>query len=165
MGDSWDINRVGIVVPDWDSIEVGRLVSVVDEFRDSGVSEVVFGFPGAPTSLKKKVLGGFSEGGQVVVVCKKGRDEVVRSIKRVCSLVGSGEVSLRDVDEDFLNQFFSSGDLDILIKVGEERLPNSLLWGLSYSEIFFVDSFKALDRDLVRCVLDEFRSRERRFGR
>ncbi|OUJ18572.1 Undecaprenyl pyrophosphate synthase UppS [Methanonatronarchaeum thermophilum] len=167
MGDLWNIDRIGIVVPDWGSLRIGRLFSVVNEFWERGVSKVVLGFPGASEDLKERVLDVFdSSGGEVVVVCKTGREEVLSSLRRVCRLVCGGEVVVEDVDEEFLGRFFDSGsDLDILIKVGGERLPNSLLWSLSYSEFFFVESFDGLDDGFVEYVFDEFRARERRFGR
>ncbi|RZN61161.1 MAG: hypothetical protein EF811_05535 [Methanonatronarchaeia archaeon] len=159
------IDRIGIVVPDWGSLNLDGVVSVVGEFWDTGVSEVVLGFPGAPGSLKSRVEGLLSGGGKFCVVCKTGRDEVLSSVRKVCGLVKREEVDVDSVDEGLVDRFMESGgDLDILIKVGEKRLPNSIFWSVSYSEIFFVDSFDELEGS-VSSVIEEFEERERRFGR
>lgn len=78
----------------------------------------------------------------------------------------------RYAPEAFRERFEASlyGDLppvDLLIRTGgEKRLSNFLPWHLGYAELMFLDTlwpdFTPLD--LKRC-LEEFRSRDRRFGR
>jgi undecaprenyl diphosphate synthase len=58
------------------------------------------------------------------------------------------------------------GEVDLLIRTGgEKRLSDFLLWESAYAELLFTDrmwpEFDETDLDLA---LDEFRSRERRFG-
>jgi undecaprenyl diphosphate synthase len=58
-------------------------------------------------------------------------------------------------------------DVDLLIRTGgEQRLSDFLLWECAYAELYFVDrlwpDFAASD---LAAALDEFRRRERRFGR
>src|SRR5262249_21385861 len=60
----------------------------------------------------------------------------------------------------------AGGDVDLLIRSGgEKRLSDFLLWESAYAELCFVDTlwpvFGAAD---LRAAVDEFRSRERRFG-
>jgi undecaprenyl diphosphate synthase len=67
-----------------------------------------------------------------------------------------------------LSQLLSSGagDVDLLIRTGgEKRLSDFLLWESAYAELFFTDrmwpDFGSAD---LEAAVDEFRSRERRFG-
>jgi undecaprenyl diphosphate synthase len=55
---------------------------------------------------------------------------------------------------------------DILIRTsGERRLSNYLLWQCAYSELVFSDVlWPDFDRDELAAALEEFASRERRFG-
>ena len=60
----------------------------------------------------------------------------------------------------------AGGDVDLLIRSGgEKRLSDFLLWESAYAELCFVDTlwpdFGAAD---LGAAVDEFRSRERRFG-
>jgi undecaprenyl diphosphate synthase len=57
-------------------------------------------------------------------------------------------------------------DPDLLIRTGgEHRISNFLMWQLSYSELYFTDTFwpEFREESLYRAVLD-YQSRERRFG-
>ena len=59
-----------------------------------------------------------------------------------------------------------SGEVDLLIRTGgEKRLSDFLLWESAYAELLFTDrmwpDFDVFDLD---AALEEFRSRERRFG-
>lgn len=60
-----------------------------------------------------------------------------------------------------------TGDVDLLIRTGgEKRLSDFLLWENAYAELLFVDKmwpdFREAD---LEAAVQEFRSRERRFGR
>ncbi|MGH9356908.1 MAG: polyprenyl diphosphate synthase [Terriglobia bacterium] len=58
-------------------------------------------------------------------------------------------------------------DVDILIRTGgERRLSDFLLWEIAYAELFFSSRYwpDFGEEDLAR-IIDEYRRRERRFGR
>jgi undecaprenyl diphosphate synthase len=57
-------------------------------------------------------------------------------------------------------------DPDLLIRTsGEQRISNYLLWQCAYSEFVFADElWPDFDRDAFRRTLDEYETRERRFG-
>jgi undecaprenyl diphosphate synthase len=58
-------------------------------------------------------------------------------------------------------------DVDLLIRTGgEQRLSDFLLWECAYAELLFTPRmWPDFDRDDLARALDEFRSRDRRFGR
>jgi len=57
-------------------------------------------------------------------------------------------------------------DPDLLIRTsGEQRISNYLLWQCAYSEFVFRDElWPDFSREAYRAALDEYESRERRFG-
>lgn len=59
-----------------------------------------------------------------------------------------------------------SGDVDLLIRTGgEKRLSDFLLWECAYAELFFTDRmWPDFDETDFAFALQEFRTRERRFG-
>jgi undecaprenyl diphosphate synthase len=61
---------------------------------------------------------------------------------------------------------FDSPDVDLLIRTGgEQRLSDFLLWESAYAELYFTAVMwpDFGERELIS-ALDEFRSRQRRFG-
>lgn len=58
-------------------------------------------------------------------------------------------------------------DPDVIIRTsGEKRLSNYLLWQAAYSEFVFTDTlWPDFRKDEYRAALEEFASRERRFGK
>jgi undecaprenyl diphosphate synthase len=71
-------------------------------------------------------------------------------------------------EEDFAKLLYAPGmnDPDLLIRTsGEHRLSNYLLWQSAYSELVFSDVlWPDFDNDDLAAALDEYASRERRFG-
>jgi len=58
-------------------------------------------------------------------------------------------------------------DPDLIVRTsGEKRLSNYLLWQAAYSEFVFVDTlWPDFRKDELRAALEEFASRDRRFGK
>jgi undecaprenyl diphosphate synthase len=68
-----------------------------------------------------------------------------------------------------MSQHLYSGNIpdpDVLIRTGgEQRISNFLLWQCAYTEFVFVDEYwPDFTKDIFARALDEFRSRDRRFG-
>jgi undecaprenyl diphosphate synthase len=87
-----------------------------------------------------------------------GRAEIVDAARRFD----------RGDEEDFAKLLYAPemNEPDILIRTsGERRLSNYLLWQCAYSELVFSDVlWPDFDRDELAAALEEFASRERRFG-
>lgn len=95
------------------------------------------------------------------------RDSILRAAGR---LNGHAEI-LPTTFSELLAQVNNTGeralDVDLLIRTGgEQRLSDFLLWEIAYAELIFTQrlwpDFDAAD---LRAALQDFRSRERRFGR
>jgi undecaprenyl diphosphate synthase len=95
------------------------------------------------------------------------RDSILRA---ACWLLSSLEISQEEFSR-LLGMVTHSGrpapDVDLLIRTGgERRLSDFLLWECAYAELFFTPrmwpDFQAAD---LQAAVEEFHSRERRFGR
>lgn len=109
-----------------------------------------------------------------------GRDEIVAAANALLALRSPaklGEEGLakkRPSDalitkEEFASHLWTAGipDPDLIIRTsGETRLSNFLPWQSVYSELFFLPAFwPDLTKEEFLRVLDEYRSRQRRFGK
>ena len=90
------------------------------------------------------------------------RNEIVDAFKKIMSK------GIKEIDENTIKEnLYLPDDVDILIRPGgEKRLSNFLLWQNSYSEIFFIDKLwpEFTKLDLMK-IIQEYKKRERRFGR
>jgi undecaprenyl diphosphate synthase len=89
-----------------------------------------------------------------------GRQEIVQAVKKAL------DAGLEISEENIRKNLWITGYPELIIRTSERRLSNFLTWQSAYSEVFFVDKlWQEFEReDLVR-VLDDYRSRERRFGK
>src|SRR3954447_16090128 len=87
-----------------------------------------------------------------------GRAEIVDAARR---FEGGDE-------DDFAKLLYAPemSDPDLLIRTsGEHRLSNYLLWQSAYSELVFSDTlWQDFDRDDLAAALEQYASRERRYG-
>jgi undecaprenyl diphosphate synthase len=94
-----------------------------------------------------------------------GRAEIIDAVR---ALVASAATPA-DVDEAHLAEhLYTAGqpDVDLLIRTGgDRRISNFLLWQAAYAELVFSDKFwPDYSPDDFDAALDDFASRERRFG-
>ena len=89
------------------------------------------------------------------------RSEIADAFKRIMNK------GIKEIDENVIREnLYVPDDVDILIRPGgEKRLSNFLLWQNSYAELFFLEKLwpEFEKEDLIK-VIEEFKSRERRFG-
>ena len=95
-----------------------------------------------------------------------GRDEIIYAIQH---MIEKG-VRPEDVNEDLVSQYlYTAGvpDPDLIIRTsGELRGSNFLIWQGAYAEWYFTPTFwPNFDRNELRKALEEFSSRERRYGK
>ena len=97
-----------------------------------------------------------------------GRAEIVDATKKIIKKIKNKEINEEDIDENLINEnLYLSSSPDILIRPGgEKRISDFLLFQIAYSEIFFIDKLwpEFTKKDLVD-VIEEYKHRERRFGR
>lgn len=100
-----------------------------------------------------------------------GRDEIVRAVKKIASMVKYDGMSIDDIDEKMLaDNLDTKGmpDPDLIIRTsGEFRLSNFLCWQSAYSEFYFSDSAVYWPDFTVNRFIDaiyNYKNRKRRFG-
>ena len=106
--------------------------------------------------------------GMVVTVAfnYSGRWDILQAIKKIV-LSSADAGCLREED---LSGFFQTAGLpepDLLVRTGgEKRISNFMLWDLAYTELFFTDClWPDFDSREFKAAMDDYLSRERRFGK
>lgn len=94
------------------------------------------------------------------------RDEIVHAVK---SIVERG-VKSEDITEEMISENLYTKNIpdpDLLIRTGgEKRISNYLLWQIAYSEILVTDEYwPEFGRDSLAEAVEEFKNRQRRFGK
>lgn len=94
------------------------------------------------------------------------RDEIVHAVK---SIVERG-VKSEDITEEMISENLYTKNIpdpDLLIRTGgEKRISNYLLWQIAYSEILVTDEYwPEFGRDSLARAVEEFKNRQRRFGK
>ncbi|MBT3702517.1 MAG: isoprenyl transferase [Alphaproteobacteria bacterium] len=98
-----------------------------------------------------------------------GQNEILNACRSIASEVADGKLSIDEIDDEaFADHLHTAGvpDPDLLIRTsGEKRLSNFLLWQAAYAELVFVDTlWPDFTKDELLRVIDEFHSRDRRYG-
>ena len=98
------------------------------------------------------------------------REEIVAAARRLARQVRDGTLAPEDIDEDLFASSLMTADIpdpDLLIRTsGEMRLSNFLLWQVAYSELYVTDTlWPDFRREQFLAALDDYRRRERRFGK
>ena len=106
----------------------------------------------------------------VLAVDYGGRWDLVQACQQLASRVAGGLLSPEKITEDTIHQTVSLGDLpapDLCIRTGGDyRVSNFLLWQLAYTELHFTDLlWPDFDDAALGQAIEDFASRERRFGR
>jgi undecaprenyl diphosphate synthase len=97
------------------------------------------------------------------------RDEILRAMQRVAKAVGEGSTDPAEIDEKMVDRNLDTAgipDPDLLIRTsGEQRISNFLLWQCAYTEFVFLPVYwPDFGKDELTAAIEEFRTRERRFG-
>lgn len=144
----------------------------MDELNEEGARLLHIGhLDGLSKTLQKKVrhavdLTKDNERINIVLAFNYGgRDEIIHAIKKILK----EDVDPEDVDETLVGQYmFTAGipDPDLVIRTsGELRTSNFLTWQSVYSEWYFPEVYwPDFDKEALRKALEEYASRERRYG-
>ena len=99
-----------------------------------------------------------------------GRQELSMAAAHLARDVQAGKLSADEITMDVFGSYLDTGGLpdpDFLIRTsGEMRISNFLLWQLAYTELYFTDiNWPDFTINEFRRALNDFQSRERRFGK
>ena len=105
----------------------------------------------------------------IIALNYSSRWEIVRMAQRVAAQVRDGDLQVCDIDAEVVSRNLETAgipDPDLLIRTsGELRLSNFLLWQLSYSELYFTETYwPDFDEAQFDRAIEEYRKRERRYG-
>ena len=154
-----------------DSIEGNR-----GEMMEKGVRLRVIGrrnrIPGHVLAKLDKTVAATADnpnGTLVVALNYGGRAEIADAAKSIAMDARAGKIAPNKIDEKLFAKYLYAPDIpdpDLLIRTsGELRISNFLLWETSYSELWFTDTlWPDFDRADFEKALDDFKSRQRRFG-
>ncbi len=97
------------------------------------------------------------------------RREIVDAVKMLSIKVKQEQILPEDINEQLFSQFlYTAGmpDPDLLIRTaGEKRISNFMLWQIAYAEIVVSDVlWPDFTPDDLRLAIQEYQSRDRRFG-
>jgi len=98
-----------------------------------------------------------------------GRWDIVRAARQLAEEAVAGRIAPERIDESLFASRLSLADQpepDLFIRTGGDlRISNFLLWQLAYTELWFTETlWPDLDETTLRQAIDDFSSRERRFG-
>jgi undecaprenyl diphosphate synthase len=98
-----------------------------------------------------------------------GRQDIAAAARSLADDVAAGRLQPQDIDEALFASRVALSDLpppDLFIRTGGDcRISNFLLWQLAYTELWFTETlWPELDAATLRRALDDYASRERRFG-
>lgn len=98
-----------------------------------------------------------------------GRDEILRSVKKLAEKVKAGELEPEAVTEQTIAEGLDTAELpdpDLLVRTsGELRISNFMLWQLAYTEFYFTDVYwpDFTEKELRKAV-EYYGDRDRRYG-
>ncbi|MCP4383095.1 MAG: di-trans,poly-cis-decaprenylcistransferase, partial [Hyphomicrobiales bacterium] len=96
-----------------------------------------------------------------------GREEIVRAVDLVVRNRHSASAGQAVTSEEFERCLMVPRPLDLVVRTGgERRLSGFMLYQVEYAELFFTDTLwpEFATSELDAC-LEEYRRRDRRFGR
>lgn len=98
-----------------------------------------------------------------------GRDELVRSVRKLTQRVQRGELQPEDINEAMVEECMDTAgipDPDLLIRTcNEQRISNFLLWQLAYTEFYFTPvAWPDFSKDELMKAVEAYNRRNRKFG-
>ncbi len=104
---------------------------------------------------------------KTVIICINygGHDEIVESVKEIIKENPSTEITPQTIREHMqYSDIVPTVDM-IVRSAGEKRLSNFLLWESAYAELGFYDElFPDWDESMINTIIEDYKSRIRKFG-
>jgi undecaprenyl diphosphate synthase len=106
----------------------------------------------------------------VLALSYGGRNEILDAVRGIAEALSDHRLSVSEIDEECFRNHLYVPDLpdpDLLIRTsGEMRISNFLLWQIAYTELWVTPVlWPDFTREDLAQALNEYRRRERRFGR
>ena len=154
--------------------------TIKNELKEMHENGVVINFIGDLTKLSKKLQEILAHAVEVtkdntgvhlqIAFNYGSRDEIVHAVKEIAQKVQNGEEKLENITEDLIsNHLYTKNipDPDLLIRTGGEmRVSNYLLWQIAYSEFVVTKMlWPDFDKNALANAIEEFHSRQRRYGK
>lgn len=170
-----------------DKKEVGVLFEILDKFCDNAKKDlsgkrkhenVRILFIGNFAKFPEKVIKKMS---QIMEMTKSnseyklnfligygGRWEITEAARKIAKEIKEGKLKVNDINQEtFQKHLMLESEPDLIIRTSEERLSGLLPWQSIYAEIIFIKNKhwpEFTKEDFKKC-LEEFASRQRRFGK
>ncbi len=98
-----------------------------------------------------------------------GKQEILDAVRKISENIASEDLKPEDINREILDEAMYDPDMkdpDLLVRTGgEKRISNFLLWQLSYTEIYFTETYWPDFRsDQFDQAVRAFNRRERRYG-
>ena len=98
-----------------------------------------------------------------------GRDELVRSVRKLTQRVQRGELQPEEINEAMVEECMDTAgipDPDLLIRTcNEQRISNFLLWQLAYTAFYFTPvAWPDFSKDELMKAVEAYNRRNRKFG-
>lgn len=106
----------------------------------------------------------------VLAVSYSSRWEIVEAVRQISEGVKNNQITLSGINEELISKHLTTKNIpdpDLLIRTGgEQRISNFLMWQLSYSELYFTDTFwpDFREENFYEAIIS-YQVRERRFGK
>ncbi len=97
-----------------------------------------------------------------------GREEIIDAVQRIAVEVKQGKLDPAKINEEmFGKHLWLESQPDLVLRTGgEQRTSNFLTWQSTYSEFIFIDKlWPEVEKEDVIACLQEYKDRERRFGK
>jgi undecaprenyl diphosphate synthase len=157
------------------------LFSSIKQYLDELIeNNVIIKMIGDRETLSDEILNVFNEvekktenntGMQFIIAFNYGsRSEMIHSVKKIAKECVNETIKIEDIDENLMKSNLYTKDIpdpDFVIRTsGEKRLSNFMLWQISYSELYFTDTYwPDFDKDEYIKALNEYQVRKRRYGK
>lgn len=97
------------------------------------------------------------------------QEEIIDATKKIVKDVQKGILDIDDLDKELYYRYMYEDlpPIDLMIRTsGEQRLSNFMLYQLTYSELYFTDTyFPDFDEKEYDKAIDAYNNRDRRFGK
>jgi undecaprenyl diphosphate synthase len=105
-----------------------------------------------------------------VAVNYGGQWDMANAARLLAQQVEQGKLQSQDITPELMQHYVALGELpppDLCIRTGgDHRISNFLLWQLAYAELYFAELYwPDFDNDALMAAIEEYRGRQRRFGR